>query len=310
MPSVTVSIALATFNGERFLEAFLESVCDQTRAPDRIVVVDDASTDGTLEILEYFATQLPLEIYRRASNGGHRVAFSEALERTREDFVVFADQDDVWEANKIATLLMNIGDADLVHSDARVIDEEGQLIHESWHGFMGHPVLHSTEKYLLGWNNVTGCTAMLRGSLRTKVLPIPAGVPVHDWWLALYASLGRGIRYVDMPLIRYRLHGGNAVGAGKVLSLSETLRQQMAWFGALGENRERLGLTVAQALLVDRLERVSRQRLVRKILPEWFPWVWENRTLLFAPNATPLQQCGRAVMTVLGLPLLRWIGKK
>jgi glycosyltransferase involved in cell wall biosynthesis len=306
----SIALALATYNGAKYLAPFLDSVLAQDRKPDRIVVVDDASTDGTIAILEQYAARLPLEIHRRSSNGGHRVAFTEALSHVREDWVFLADQDDLWEPHKIATLISAAGNADLVHSDALVIDEQSQVIQRSWHRGMGHAMRQVTENYLFGWNNVTGCTAAFSQSLLRRVMPIPSGVPVHDWWLALAASAGKGIQYVDEPLIRYRIHSGNAVGRGKPLAFSESLRQQSAWFETVVLAGPSIGLNPTQILFADRMARISRQRLMRAVLPEWFPWIWSMRRFLFEPGLSEVQQASKAVMTSLGFPLLRLMGKK
>jgi len=308
-PQVRIAIALATYNGAAFLRPMLDSLTAQTLPPWKVVVVDDGSQDSTLDILNCYQERLPLEIHARALNAGHRATFNEALQLCRDaDLVALADQDDIWLPEKLETLAGALGEADLVHSDARTIHADGSPRDASWHATMRLPATQRTESYLVGLNNVTGCTALFRASLLAHALPIPAGVPVHDWWIALQASLGRGIVFVNCPLVLYRLHGGNAVGEGKKhTGFAESLLKQKQWYASV--LAASLPLDTEQRNLVVRLLALSGARLERFWIPGDLGWVWFHRHLLFPPPTSQARRLLKVFMTILGVRAARLLGK-
>jgi hypothetical protein len=143
------------------------------------------------------------------------------------DFIAFADQDDLWEVNKLETLIPHFDNPRtlLVHSDARLIDAKGRQMGS----LMGALQLTARERRalrggraleaLLRRNVVTGATMMIRRTLLDTALPIPPGW-IHDEWLALIAALQGGVVFDQRPLVRYRQHGANQIGAAR-LSVSE-----------------------------------------------------------------------------------------
>lgn len=306
-----IAIALATYNGDAFLREMLDSLVAQTLQPWRVVAVDDGSTDASPAILEEYRDRLPLQIHLNAQNSGHRAAFSTALEYCRDaDLVALADQDDIWLPEKLSTLATALGPADLVHSDARTIHADGSPRDPSWHALMELPASQGPEPYLVGFNNVTGCTALFRSALLDRALPIPAGTPVHDWWLALHAALGQGIAYVDRPLVLYRLHGGNAVGEGKQTeTLRASLEKRQRWYRTLLD-APRLPLGAEQRQLVQRLLQNCSARLERFWVPADLPWLWSRRNLLFPPPASPGRRLLQILMSLIGVRTARLLGKR
>jgi len=151
-----IFIVLATYNGERFLSAFLDSLLKLTRQADSIIVIDDGSKDTTVSILKSYEGKLPLQIFCEEKNQGHRAAFAKGLEmahkQAREnDLIALADQDDIWLPQKLEILEAHIGNADLVFGDAEVIDSGGETIAESWRE-EGNILSHlSTETLLTGF---------------------------------------------------------------------------------------------------------------------------------------------------------------
>ena len=102
--SPTVSVAMATYNGERFLQEQLDSLAAQTHLPCELVVGDDGSTDGTLDILERFArtAPFPVHIQRNSVNLGYGENFLQTASRCTGEWIAFCDQDDVWKPTKLA----------------------------------------------------------------------------------------------------------------------------------------------------------------------------------------------------------------
>ncbi|MEI7548294.1 MAG: glycosyltransferase, partial [Actinomycetota bacterium] len=129
-PAQRVSVAMATYNGERWVAEQLLSILGQTRTPDQIVVCDDASTDGTLKVVDELAALHPslIRVIRNTSNVGYILNFERAIEHTDGDIVLLSDQDDIWVPHKIETLLAGLdrSQADLAFSDVTVVDSQLQ----------------------------------------------------------------------------------------------------------------------------------------------------------------------------------------
>ena len=224
--SVRVSIAMCTYNGEKFLKEQLCSIASQASLPDELVVCDDGSTDTTLPILRHYASSVafPVRIYCNASRLGFAKNFEQAISLTDGDIIVLSDQDDVWQKDKLQISVQALAEdhkAGYVFSDAIIIDEMGEIIHHSlWEqvvfdqrrrGKFSLGPMDQVEVLLKG-NVVTGATMALRASLKAHVLPV-AELWKHDEWIALVSSLcgARGIQ-IEKPLIQYRWHPAQAVG--------------------------------------------------------------------------------------------------
>lgn len=220
----SIQVLVATCEGERWLDGLLKSLVDQERAADSVLIFDDVSHDNTVDIARRFRDRLPLRIMEgKDGRSGAAAAFSRLLAHCDGRYLLLADQDDVWRGDKIALLAGEMGRLEqlhgrdtplLVYSDYRLIDERDARIADS-----GMRAQHFTQaagtslRRGLVQNVVPGCTVMINRALAELARPVPAEAVMHDWWLALVASgLGR-VGYIDEPLVDYRQHGGNAVGA-------------------------------------------------------------------------------------------------
>ncbi len=204
-----ISIAIATYNGEKYLQEQLESILNQTLEPSEILIVDDCSTDGTWQVLKLYAEKYPyIKIYQNKQNLGVCQTFNRAIGLTTGDYIALADQDDVWLANKLAVLLENIGGSLLIHSDAFIVDKNLNIISNTFiKGVMNQ---QNFIDYLFA-NNVTGCTCMFARDLISKSFPMP-DFYIHDHYLAISASYLGIIKYLPQPLIYYRQHSQNQIG--------------------------------------------------------------------------------------------------
>jgi len=224
---VKVSVVVCTYNGEKYLREQLQSIRDQTRPPDEIIISDDGSTDSTLQIVAEFTSstsgpQTPVwRVATRRTPLGVSGNFASALAAARGEFIALSDQDDVWEPDRLEKGLAHFHDgALLVHSDATLIDASGcptgtlmsalRLTSSERRNLLSGRALTA----LLRRNVVTGATTMIRSPLLEQALPIPEGW-VHDEWLALVAAVQGGVVFHQDPLIRYRQHGNNEIGASK-----------------------------------------------------------------------------------------------
>jgi glycosyltransferase involved in cell wall biosynthesis len=226
-----VSIAMCTCNGEAHVEEQLASIAAQTRLPDELIVCDDASTDGTLGALEAFAgkSPFPVRIHTNAANVGSNRNFEQAIALCAGDIVVLADQDDFWLPEKLSRIVEAFSgspSAGVVFSDAVLADEHLQPL-----GVTLWDRVEFTKKrrkqfdagnawrVLLEKNMVTGATMAFRKSYADRIVPFPPSW-IHDAWIAFIVSLYADLVYIDEPLIRYRQHPGQQVGAREKAGLT------------------------------------------------------------------------------------------
>lgn len=205
-----VSVVMATYNGERFIAEQIQSILMQSHENIELIVQDDQSTDATVRIVESFQDRLTIRLQVNERRLGFVGNFERGIARARGAYIALCDQDDVWVENKIEIMLDEIGDADLIHSNCELIGEKGNLLAASWRK---KEQVRNTASELLFYNGITGCTALFRRELLKHCLPFPDGLAYHDWWLAMCASVQNGIKYLDLPLVKYRQHGTQETGA-------------------------------------------------------------------------------------------------
>jgi glycosyltransferase involved in cell wall biosynthesis len=218
-----LSVALCTYNGERFLPDQLASIRAQDRLPDELVACDDGSTDRTVELLRAFAAASPFRVRVEVNPTrlGSSYNFARAIGLCTGDLIALSDQDDVWLPEKLATLEQVLAadpGAGFAFSDAAVVDEHLRpLGYTLWRAIrFGEAEQRRFAaggfECLLRRYRVTGATLAFRAALRELFLPVPPGW-VHDAWIGLVLSaVGRGVP-IPTPLIRYRQHADQQHGA-------------------------------------------------------------------------------------------------
>lgn len=222
---VTISVAMCTYNGEAFVEAQLRSIAGQSRPPDELVVRDDGSLDETARIVTSFARTAPFPVRLRVND--HRIGstdnFAKAIAECDGDLIALADQDDVWHPDKLAVQarVMRSERLDAIFADADVVgSDRSRAGYTMWDalgfGERERALVRAGKgvSMLLRMDVVTGATLMFRSGLRDAILPFPEGW-VHDAWIALVAAAVGKLGFVDAPLIEYRQHAGNQIGAAK-----------------------------------------------------------------------------------------------
>jgi glycosyltransferase involved in cell wall biosynthesis len=221
-PLDKISIALCTYNGERFLARQLASIQQQTVLPYELVICDDCSTDKTIEIVRDFTASalFPVRIFRNERNLGFVANFERAIGLCQGDLIALSDQDDIWYPNRLERSVQEFTEhpeTGLVFSDADVINGNAELAGPTLWQRLGFAGKHEAEllagQYVLLAKHrfVTGATVMFRTSLRDRCLPIGEGW-IHDEWIALIAAAFCDLRPIGQPLIRYRVHGSQQVG--------------------------------------------------------------------------------------------------
>lgn len=219
---------MATFNGAAYLTAQLQSLADQSRRPDLLVVCDDASHDRTWDILTEVGPTLPFEVELRRNHTtlGYAKNFEQAMGACvgRADLVALCDQDDVWLPNKLARLeavLAELPEAQAAFSNGQLTDSELRPLGTSlWEaiGFSRRELKQMKAgrgfSVLMRHNVMTGAASLVRRELVEAALPIPRGWP-HDAWLALVGAVTGGLYPVEDELFMYRQHQCNQIGASR-----------------------------------------------------------------------------------------------
>ena len=194
-----VSIAMATYNGSKFLNQQLDSIINLTYKCTELIIVDDCSSDNTIEIINSYIDKYHwIKLYQNVINIGAVKSFEKAINLCSGDYIALSDQDDVWFPNKLQTLLDNIEENLLIHSDAVLVDEHMNIVANSYFSTIKNKKLSGFTDYLL-MNNVTGCTMLFSRKLFELAMPIPEGFYIHDHYLAIVASFHGTIKLLDEP---------------------------------------------------------------------------------------------------------------
>ena len=261
-----LSIALCTFNGELYLPELLDSLCNQRLLPFELIVSDDGSTDTTLSIIQDFQSKAPFIVNLLINKNRQGVIrnFETALGACSGEHIALCDQDDVWLPDKLEKLVNLVEQMEVepghgpyfVHTDVDLVDS--QLNHMGV-SFLEHQSLGvlDSEKYrtLIAQNYIPGCCTLFSSDLLDLALPIPEAAVMHDWWLALIASIAGEIRYDPSRTVLYRQHEKNHLGSDARYSM-KTLRKIVAVKPALKTIEKNFTASARQAIAAtDRLTR-------------------------------------------------------
>ncbi len=207
-----VSIVIATYNGSLFLAQQMESVVAQTYSNIEIIVVDDCSTDNTIEILKDFQLQYPhINIYSNKINLGYVKNFEKGCTLASGTYIALCDQDDVWHVDKIKKMQAVIGSYPVIYCDSVLCDENLQPIGVN---ISDRGNCHDYDNCLQQaiFCRIYGHATLIRKDFMQKVIPFLEVIP-HDWWLSYMATFYGGIKYLNEPLASYRQHSANIFGA-------------------------------------------------------------------------------------------------
>lgn len=209
-----ISVCMATYNGARFIKEQIDSILPQLSADDELIISDDGSTDGTLDIIASYNDERinVLNHIPKLNFSAHEKAtenFENALSTAKGDFIFLSDQDDIWFPNKVSVCMERLKDFDFVVHKKSFIDEDGNQIQrcdsiqlpKNW-------FLHIVK---MNW---FGCCMAFKRNLLNKSLPFPYRLVGHDYFISTLAILFGKISMIDKPLIEYRLHN-NSVSQGK-----------------------------------------------------------------------------------------------
>lgn len=218
-----VSVAMITYNGEKYLKEQLDSILCQLTEQDEVIVSDDGSTDGTITILKEYQKKDSRVKVVEGPRAGIKKNVEHALKQCKGEVIFLADQDDIWRANKVKRVLgvMEQENGMLVIHDAEVFREHPeQITMESFFAFRSAKA--GVMKNILK-NSYIGCCMAFRRELLDKVIPIPDNIEMHDQWIGVLSDFyfGKSV-FLKEPLLCYRRHGENSsamrhYGVGKMI---------------------------------------------------------------------------------------------
>jgi len=299
-----ISIALCTYNGERFLRELLDSIQSQTYEKLEFVVVDDHSSDQTWDILTSYAeSDQRFRLYRNEENLGYNRNFEKALALCTSDLIAICDQDDVWHPEKISLMQQNIGSNLLLYHDSALIDADGVdmnfRISDKFNFYRG-----ADPTVFLMMNCVSGHSILLKRDLLNHIFPIPEHSP-YDHWIAYVATLNGSIDYLDQTLVRYRQHGENATDLLAARKTRENgidvkinaLKNESNWLKVCGSRFRQA------PLLVRTLLQMSEQRNRSYVMLSYGWEIWKNQqSLLFLMKKNQVSRFFFALRKIWGIP--------
>jgi len=337
MKELTISVAMATFNGERFLREQVESLARQTLLPDEIVVCDDGSADGTLDVLHRFAAEapFPVRIYQNETRLGYRLNFLRAASLCSGSLIAFSDQDDVWLGQKLQrcrAVISETGSVLVIHS-ARVVDEKLMPLGRRTPSARRLTCLDSGTGR--GWHTLAwrlgmspGFACVFRSRLLSQVPPVP---PLsgpgrgHEYWLFFAAEATGSVTLIPDALVLYRQHGRNTAGfrAHPERGLQPVLNAGGAEYTHQAETAAlcaglladaaarspelRLRLTRAQRWHEERAKSLALRASLYSSGPSFWAAAWRLFSLIFGSVYRPISQGGlgfQALAKDLVVPLL------
>lgn len=256
----TVSIALCTYNGKAYLPDQWQSLLNQQRLPDEVVISDDLSTDGTADLIQQLAAEapFPVRILKNSVRLGSNKNFERALSECTGDLIFLCDQDDFWLPGKISVMTQYMTQhpgVQVTFCDAEVTDEQLKERQGRFWEVVRFDKRAQTRwlsgnmmDVLLDGNRVMGCAMAIRRSWLPIALPIPDNVPnyIYDGWIALVAAACNAIHFIDQPLQLYRIHIQQQIGVREqetpepVRLQDRFIRQRTGKLAPLRERQEQL----------------------------------------------------------------------
>lgn len=240
-----ISVALCTYNGEKFISEQLQSIINQTVSVDEIIICDDNSTDKTASICEEILSKSGIDYKIVVNEASLGVAnnFLKALKMTTGDYVFTCDQDDVWHKNKVEIFIKEAKKSNrlIYFSNGLLVDSNNHSLNKTlWDSinlnFSEIEGCDSPLKTILKRPIVTGAAMCVSKKLIDKVDSIPENW-LHDEWFSIIASVEKSIIPIDEITFNYRQHGNNVVGATKK-SFKEGLSSWFNGFNTISEFRK------------------------------------------------------------------------
>lgn len=208
---MSISVAMAVYNGEKYIREQIDSILPQLGSNDEIVISYDRSNDDTLKIITDYATKDPRFKILTGPKKGATYNFENAILNCSKEYIFLCDQDDVWEKDKVEVILKEFSktNADLILHDAVIVDENLKEKEPSF--FKKRKCRKGILKNIIK-NSYIGCCMAFNCRLKMYILPFPKSLPMHDQWIGIIAEKYFNTHFLNKPLIKYRRHNNNISG--------------------------------------------------------------------------------------------------
>lgn len=216
-----ISVVLASYNGEKYIEKQLESIARQSLPADEVIICDDCSSDRTAGIVSEFIEKNELSGWKLTVNGhnkGYSLNFLDAVNMASGDIIFMSDQDDVWHTDKLEVMsrvMSERPDITALCCSCGAVDGNGEAIAApSGAGVMFHKDDGGIEFFdaerFVGRSFIRGCSVCFRSELRAYLAPVELkGLLSHDWLVTFTAALTGKCGLLNRILMDYRCHGAN-----------------------------------------------------------------------------------------------------
>lgn len=219
----SVSVAMAAYNGEKYIKIQIETILPQLNAGDELVISLDPSVDSTETIIREFMKADKRVRLLRGKGKGLVCNFNNAIKHCRNDIIFLTDQDDLWNKDKVSSILecFQNPEVNVVVHDAKVVNEKMECLYPSFFQVRGcgKGILKNMIK-----NSYIGCCMAFRKDIKKYILPFPTNIPMHDQWIGLIGEITGKNVFIDKTLISYRRHGDNASA-----ETHSDFRQMLMW---------------------------------------------------------------------------------
>ena len=224
-----ISIAMATYNGAKYIREQIDSILNQTIQEFELVICDDCSGDETPSILnEYVGKDNRIKFFRNECNMGFKNNFENVIRKCNGDFVALSDQDDIWSPDHLKILVGAMNDnTQLACGSPVFVDEFNNKLPKKY-DYLKKNIVPSNDNDMarhifLCRSTFQGASMLLKKSFFNIALPIPEGADFHDSWFAALACFSGGLAFVDKPVMRYRRYGSAVTSSQRKLSPARLL---------------------------------------------------------------------------------------
>ena len=225
---IRASIAMAVYNGEKYLEEQIDSILSMMGSKDELVISYNESSDKTLDIIKkYEQNDIRVHVYFDEGNSVE-TNFNNAVNNCKGEYIFLSDQDDVWINDKINTIVSymkkdhSIG---VVISDGYIVDEHLNIKKESI-----YKELKTNVSPLLNWikGSYLGCQMAFSREIKSKIWPVAIENPplAHDLWLGVIGSKYGKVVMISEHLLMHRLHGDNCSN-GRKMSMIQMIKNRI-----------------------------------------------------------------------------------
>jgi len=228
MQNALLNIAMATYNGEKYLKEQLDSIYSQSYQNIQIIACDDCSTDGTVDILKVYSQKNGLKFIVNKKRSGFVKTFENAVHLCEGDYIAFSDQDDVWLPNKLEIQMNYMVEFEkqypdkplLIHHDVYIVDEMLTNKNIRFLKTFGH--ISGLKNMLFGNAKVQGATVLFNKKLKEISFPLPENLAFHDLFLSYICEVFGKRIYINEPYLLYRQHSNNQIGIQNKSKLEKT----------------------------------------------------------------------------------------